>query len=555
MQRRASAAAAIAAFQRSDLEHARGLAEEQLRTEQVPLLQHLIGLIDCRLGRFDSGVEWLRKALNAEPDNVAFRMVLARALIDSGRPTAALEVTSSPVGTGAAAVELWLVRAEAAFRTDRRDLEAEAWRSICAARPQDAQAWLNLARSLLVQERFDEAEAAYRRVVRISPGHAPAICELGLLLERTNRVEQLAELLDRAERAGIPKEQLAELWAVRALREGRADEAWRLAQGVDVRRDPYRLNALRAKIADAAGHHDQAFAAATAMNRSAPDYEAARERGRGYRDGLRALAEAIKSWRDLPTLLRAERPSPTFLVGFPRSGTTLVDTFLMGHPGAQVLEEVPLLDAAMASLGGISSLAAASTEQLQAARDTYFAQLDAHLGSPPAALVIDKQPLNMLSLPLIASLFPDARVLFAQRHPCDCVLSGFMQPFALNDPMSCFLDLVDAADFYDLSMRLFERMKVCAPIKVHTVVYERLVADPEAELRAAVDFLALDWRSELLDHRSTASRRGLIETPSYDQVAQPLTSRPSGRWKRYEQQLAPVLPVLLPWAERLGYPR
>ena len=72
-------------------------------------------------------------------------------------------------------------------------------------------------------------------------------------------------------------------------------------------------------------------------------------------------------------------------------------------------------------------------------------------------------------------------------------------------------------------------------------------------MRPIIDFVDLDWRPELLDHRSTAKARGAISTPSYDQVVEPLNKAPSGRWRRYEKQLAPVLPVLLPWAERLGY--
>ena len=80
-----------------------------------------------------------------------------------------------------------------------------------------------------------------------------------------------------------------------------------------------------------------------------------------------------------------------------------------------------------------------------------------------------------------------------------------------------------------------------------------MVADPGRALEPLIEFLGLEWRPELLDHRTTAKARGAIITPSYDQVVQPLDKAPSGRWRRYEEQLAPVLPVLLPWAARLGY--
>jgi len=168
-------------------------------------------------------------------------------------------------------------------------------------------------------------------------------------------------------------------------------------------------------------------------------------------------------------------------------------------------------------------------------------------------VVVDKLPLNMLGLPLIYALFPDARLIFAQRHPCDVVLSGFMQGFALNDAMACFLDITDAADFYDAAMGLFWKTRELLPLAFHTLVYEQLVADPEAALRPAIEFLALEWRPGVLDHQATARARGAISTPSYTQVVQPLSKAPSGRWRRYEKQLEPVLPRLLPWAERLGY--
>jgi hypothetical protein len=120
--------------------------------------------------------------------------------------------------------------------------------------------------------------------------------------------------------------------------------------------------------------------------------------------------------------------------------------------------------------------------------------------------------------------------------------------------MACFLDLGDSAAFYDKAMTVWSRSREALPLGVHTIVYEDLIAGPEDTLRPLVDFLGLDWREELLDHRSTAKGRGAISTPSYDQVVQPLNQRARGRWRRYEKQLEPVLPVLLPWAERLGYP-
>jgi tetratricopeptide (TPR) repeat protein len=546
--------AAVAAFQKGDLGRARQLAEQQLaKSEQSPLLHHLVGLIDCRLGQLDSGIERLKRAIAGDPTNLSYRMVLARALIDGGRAAEALDVARPTAGTTSAEIELWQVRAEAAFHAGRRAIEAEAWRAMCDARPQDAMPWANLGRSLLALYRFPEGEAAYRRAFALAP-LLSLRHELGLLLERSNQLDELARLLDQALADGVPKEQLADLWALRALRGGDVEEAMRLADAIDVRPDPFRLYALKAKIADAADRPAEAFAAATAMNGSIENPAIWRARGRKYRAELRARERAMAAWLpELPGLPQSGRRSPAFLVGFPRSGTTLTEMFLRGHPDVRVLEEVPLLEAAAKWLGGVARLNMATPEQLGTARDRYFAALDEHIDPGFGGLVVDKQAFNMLSLPLIASLFPDARIIFAQRHPCDCVLSGFMQGFVPNNAMASFLDLADAADLYDAALSVFSRASDQLDLAVHRLVYEELISDPEEVLRPLTDFLGLEWHPELLDHRATAARRSAIKTPSYASVSQPLSKQPCGRWRRYETQLAPALPVLLPWAERLGY--
>ena len=113
--------------------------------------------------------------------------------------------------------------------------------------------------------------------------------------------------------------------------------------------------------------------------------------------------------------------------------------------------------------------------------------------------------------------------------------------------------MADAADLYDVASEIWTRSCAALPLNVHRFVYEEMVDDPEAALRSLIAFLGLEWRCELLDHRATARQRGAIITPSYDQVTEPIHGRSSGRWRRYEEQMRPALPLLLPWAKRLGY--
>jgi tetratricopeptide (TPR) repeat protein len=641
---------ALAAFRRGELGRARALAQAQLDEERgPPEVNHLLGLIDCREGRLESGVGHLRAAVEAQPDNVAFRVMLARALIDADRAQEALEVAEAPKETGPAALALWHARAEAAQAVADHSTAAEGWHMLCAARPEDWRSWANYGDSLAGLERWDEAAQALRRASMLNPNEVPikqnfaaalskagfhaeaveelrhmldtgaddvrsrltlarlyadlgrneaamaefdraaqaalgsaeseqtrmidiaigkadergpvgeaeisAVRELALLFERTSRVDPLRELLDDALAIGIAPERLGYPLASIALRDGQPERAKKLLLAEPVHFDPVRWHALMARIGEALGDSALAFSEAEAMHGAVRDLPEWQRKARVYIRRIARLGEAVDAdWvRRIKPLKPGPRPSPAFLVGFPRSGTTLLDTFLMGHPETLVVEEQPMLNAAERIAGDYIELPNCSAQQLHLAREAYFTELDRHIEPGFCGVVVDKLPLNMLGLPLIHALFPDARLIFAQRHPCDVVLSGFMQGFALNDAMACFLDIADAADFYDAAMGLFWKTRELLPLAFHTLVYEQLVADPEAALRPAIEFLGLDWRPGVLDHQATARARGAISTPSYTQVVQPLSKAPSGRWRRYEMQLEPVLPRLLRWAEQLGY--
>ncbi|MGE5562323.1 MAG: sulfotransferase [Bacillota bacterium] len=410
------------------------------------------------------------------------------------------------------------------------------------------------ARCLLAVGRFEEAEQAYRAALKLAPDNPDVFRELGRLFERTNRLDLLSDLLGEAKAAGVPERDLIHLHVLHTFREGRFEEAHALlADCPDPEDDPLGWERIKGKIADRLGRPDEAFAAAEAMNRLTPGFDAWRERAAKHRQRMRDLARSLTGIAELPQLDRPERRMPAFLVGFPRSGTTLLDTFLMGHPDTAVLEEVHLLGAAERQIGKVAELGRVSREALERARDAYFAEQDLYVDKAFSGLVVDKLPLNLVGAPFIEALFPGAPIIFAQRHPCDAVLSGFMQAFRMNDAMASFLTIEDAADLYDAVMSGWRAILERFRLNVHTVRYERLVEDAEAELRPLVEFLGLPWSDRMLAHTETAKARGTIITPSYDQVTEPLTSRSVGRWKKYEKKLAPVLPVLLPWAEWLGY--
>ena len=270
------------------------------------------------------------------------------------------------------------------------------------------------------------------------------------------------------------------------------------------------------------------------------------------RDQLeRTTADWRQSWK--APAIASSRPAPVFLVGFPRSGTTLLDTILMGHPGIAVLEEQSLLKAIGLGFDGFERVADIAEEELRALQDRYFALAAEKVKLTDNTLLIDKSPLNLQLVPQIMRLFPDARFILAMRHPADVVFGCFKANFRLNNAMSSFLALDTAAEFYDLTFRTWENsLKLFSP-EVHTVRYESLIEDPEAALRPVIEGLGLEWNDRILDHQKTARDRGLVATASYAQVTEPIYRHADGRWRHYRRHLEPILPVLAPWIEEFGY--
>jgi Flp pilus assembly protein TadD len=506
----------------------------------------------------DSGgaIEALGRARRLRPDIAAIQLNYAMSLAAAGRLEESLEpyAQAARLDPGDPAPPLALGRLLRLLGRNREALEP--LRRASALAPGEAESQLELGRAHAGLGEIDEAESAYRRALGLQPRLSLAYTELGIALERGNRLAGLGALLREAEAQGVPPDDLPYLNALRLRHEGRTDEALAAARRAPADVEPERRALLIGKLADRSGDPAAAFEAFREANRIASeDPSAAGADAAAYRRRVEAMTALVSpGWAEGWTPAQpAGRPSPVFLVGFPRSGTTLLDTVLMGHPAIEVLEEEPILQRVEDKLGGLERLPGLDEDEISRLRALYFAQVDALLPEAGGRTVIDKLPLNILAAPLIHRLFPDARIIFAIRHPCDVVLSCFMQSFEPNDAMANFFDLADSASLYDLVLRFWERCRAELPLDVHAVRYESLVEDVEREARTLLDFLGLPWHPAVLDHRRTAAARGTISTPSYSQVIQPIYREASGRWKRYRAQMAPVLPILAPWALRLGY--
>ena len=162
-------------------------------------------------------------------------------------------------------------------------------------------------------------------------------------------------------------------------------------------------------------------------------------------------------------------------------------------------------------------------------------------------------PLNIVYVGEIIRYFPKAKFILALRHPNDCILSCFMQAFLLNNAMANFLNVKDSAKMYDLTMKLWEIYKSKFSLDFHTIKYEDLISNFRGSVSNLLKFLNLSWSDEVSEFYKTSEKRGIIATPSYNQVNQPLYSKSIGRWKNYKNELIEGKQYLESWIKKYDY--
>jgi tetratricopeptide (TPR) repeat protein len=505
----------------------------------------------------EGSVAALARAVELNPDSAPVRLNHAMAMAKAGNVKAAERELRQLADDFPADVKA-LSELHSIYKELGREDDA-LWAIEAAVNrdPRNVELLLGLASHLLSMLRTDKAEETYRKVVEIQPDNGLANLGLALAFELTNRGEELSRLVKDAAERGVPSN--AQLF-IQAFDHRRAK---RFAEGLEAMKQvPEELETARrwhllGQLHEGVGNYDDAFEAFKRMNDIQLDEPTnPEERASNYRSTIKSQQDSVTPgwlgrWRD--AAIDDGRETPVFLVGFPRSGTTLLDTILMSHPGTEVLEEEPTLSNASRLLPAFEDIPSASEDQVRAARDKYFEVASNFVPLAPGKLLVDKNPLSMNALPIIRRLFPDAQVILALRHPCDVVLSCYATNFKLNDGMSSFLRLETAAELYDLSFRYFEKASALLKLPTLRIRYENIVADRERELRSLLDFLSLEWHDDVLHHQATALSRGRIKTASYAQVAQPIYSQAAGRWTNFRKHLEPVLPVLEPWIAKFGY--
>ncbi|WP_293370964.1 tetratricopeptide repeat-containing sulfotransferase family protein [Nevskia sp.] len=435
----------------------------------------------------------------------------------------------------------------------------------------DAAAQFALGWTLENRGEVEAALTAYARAAALDPLHAAARANAAGLAVRRGRWSQARAHAEAALHIA-PNEASAQIALAQAQigeqQPEAAESRLRALLAAPIQASAHALAVARAVLGDALhaqSRPDEAFAEWTLANAALRAQQEARfaagreERGAALASRLLAAQAPGRRapWIAAPPAKPGPAAGHAFVVGFPRSGTTLLGQVLGSHPQITALDEVELLSAAarrfLGSEAGLAALDAADAGVLAPYRDAYWRAVERKVGTVSGRLFVDKLPTYLLGLPLLARLFPDAKLVVVRRDPRDVVLSCFRHLFVINPSTFEFLDLADTARFFDVAQRLVEQGLASLPVEALIVRHEALVDDFDGQAQALCRFLELPWQLAMRDFAAQSQARA-VRTVSSAQVGRGLNRDGIGTWRPYREQLAPVLPILAPWVRAWGYP-
>lgn len=485
-----------------------------LATDPGDAVAHLIlGEILASGGALHSAEAALRAAADAAPAYVEAHVALARVLYHQARPADALTALDPALGRHPGNVDLLRFRATLLTETGAHAEAADLYRRLLQHAPNEADLWIGLGNAFRTLGKREQSAQAYRLGLARAPGNARLYWNLAAL------GRSLAE-------DALPA----------------MEQSLAVAPTSD---DATHLHFAIATVHEAGGRPERAFAhyvEGNRLRREALDYDAA---------GV--TAEVARSERLFDSAFLSDETgagsaAPIFVVGMPRSGSTLVEQILASHPQIEGTAELPIIPALIRTFAAESGAAPGSsyrdllTGLAPDARrywgEQYLARAAAHRRTN-RPFFIDKLPHNWLDLGFIRTVLPNARIIDVRRNPLDCCVSNFRLLFAQGHPSS--FSLTEMAAFYRDYARLMRHFDVALPGYVHRVIYERLVEDLEGETRRLLAHLQLPFAPACLDFHKTERS---VATASADQVRRPLNREGIGAWRRFEPWLDPLKQAL-----------
>jgi tetratricopeptide (TPR) repeat protein len=508
-----------------------------------------LGLARLMLGRTGEAEPVLRRAVEVDPANVEGRNQLAVALKRLGRAAEAEECLREALRLRPDDAGTLTNLGDILNTLGRHDDALPLLEKAVQLNPRGVEALNNLAMSLEALERFDEAAARLKTALEINPDYTPALNNLANDLLRRGRSSDATACLQRV---AVLEPRHVPAWYALAANTRHLFTADEIELVESLIADPRTAAGTRGMLRfgmaaayDRLARPDDSFRHAIAANRWRKSDNAQRgitfDRDR-HRQRIDDLIRSFSAgaFARIPQS-GCESDLPVFVLGMPRSGTTLVEQILASHSqvrGAGELDDMLHVALALLVSNGESLITGLTQDALRTAADRQLARYRTLAGD--AIRLVDKTTVNFLHLGLIAMMFPKARVIHCTRDARDTCLSCFLHNFA-SPGLSFAFDLADLGAFYREYERLMAHWRATLPLPMMDIPYDDLVSDPERWSRAMVDFCGLEWDSRCLEfHRSDR----IIHTASAQQVREPVHKRSVNRWKAYERHLRPLFDAL-----------
>lgn len=518
-------------------------------------LQYL-GVVLRRQGDARAGVTAMGRALALDPDDVGAYGNLARGLIDRRDPGGAAVVLRRGLTRFPDEGALHALLAHALSQARRLDEAIEAGRRATELAPTERESWLNFGTALHQAGRSEEALAAYDRVLELGPERPDIHQNRGTLFKSLGRVEDARAAFRRAIALDPTA---ADAWrSLMDMRKARPDDPEvKELEALHAKRDLGRSQRMGVcfalgKVYDDLGSYDRAFACfreGNALKRSTLPY-----RVEHSLESFRRIAEVFDAslfqrLRDLGD----PDPTPIFVLGMPRSGTTLTEQILASHSAVHGAGELYDLSRLISAEGQRRRcgrqvpalhdwIGTLDAEALVRLGREYVARVRAQLPDALAevARVTDKMPSNFRFVGLIHLMLPNARIVHTRRHPADTALSCYTKLF--NEGQDFSYALSDLGRFYRGYDELMAHWRAVLPADAMLEVqYERLITDTEGQARRLLEFCGLPWEDACLRFHETKRQ---VQTASVSQVRRPVYTSSKQRWRRYEKHLAPFFHAL-----------
>ena len=442
--------------------------------------------------------------------------------------------------------------------------EAEiSTRKAIGLNPGLAESHSNLGIILRDLGKLKEAEVSTRKAIELNPNFADAYFNLFRHYEQINNLEKLKESLNEFNKIDSIENELLLFRARLSFRNKEHKTAKELIDYISpewIEKSNSSQNTIfwsyKAFIEDKIGNYDFAY---SCFEKSQDDSSYLKFNKDLYLNFINSYKESISNKKRISRKFNdgIEDSNLAFLIGFPRSGTTLLDTILRSHKDIEVIEEEPLISTIDDLIKEkfhtkIDDLYSLSRDNIMILRKRYFGLLKKYTNKE-ASIIIDKLPLHTVSLPLINLLFPNAKIIFTHRHPYDTVLSCFQQSFKPNRAMANLVSLKSSSIMYDQVMDAWDIYKNNLPLNFLTSKYEHLIEDFDDHTLKILEFLSVGWDDNIKNYRKTALDRGKINTPSFSQVVQPLYKSSIEKWKNYEKYFEDCHQYLEKWISYFDY--